>query len=82
MGKKTFVWPRPSVKYRRTEHIERVEWDSAEGEESYDGLQHRFGDSDERGGERGAKGGAEKLRVRQEGAGEHEKNERGKEAGS
>ena len=64
-----------------TEHIEWVEADAAEREEPYDGLQHRFGDPDEGGGERGAKGGAEKLRVRQEGAGEHEKSEQGKEAG-
>ena len=77
------IHPRLSDNWRLpTDHVERVEADSAKGEEPDDGLQHRFGDPDEGGGERGAEGGAEELRVRQEGAGEHEENERGKEAGS
>ena len=59
-----------------------MEWDSAEGEESYDGLKHRFCDADEGGGKGGANRGAEKLGVRQEGTREHEKHERGKKAGS
>ena len=75
-------WYSSSTLSEPTEHIEGVEADAAEREESYDGLQHRFGDPDEGCGERGAKGGAEKLRVRQEGAGEYKKNEGRKEAGS
>ena len=82
MGKKTIAWPQPTVKYRRTEHIERVERHSAEGEESYDGLKHGFCDADKGGGKGGADRSAEKLGVRQEGTREHEKNERGKKAGS